>query len=217
MTQRGALLVEELPSVLKEHGHEVLQIKITLDDKVVESNLQEELVLGEAKFDPFMLMDAIDRCPAVTAFWSTLLIEVREYHRIAERSYKIISSRAKNLISRLIAAERSGKSTKTPSAAEIDATFSEFFLGDCTKEELAAEFSHDDLVDTPDEVFELYLELRKADADVSRLKGQVDKLEIVQSAWREKGFMLKAQADLLQTLMNQGQIVIPQRKIYEGW
>lgn len=229
--QRGALLVEELPSVLQGYGSEFLHIVIQLDEKTVESNLKEELLLGEAMFDPFALMQAMDKCPATTAFWSVLLTECKESLAEAERRLKVATGNIKMTISEWILTERPASSNKMPSAAEIDDRYSAYFLTEGSERitatfpprvtiELVGELSTATSKQTERGINFLTLkaEFDAANKTVEELQSKVRKIEIVYLAWKDKGYMLTAQANLMQTLINQELIKIPKsRSVYKGW
>lgn len=221
--QRGALLVEELPSVLQGHGSEFLHIVIELGNKTVESNLKEELLLGEAMFDPFALMQAIDKCPATTAFWSVLLTECKESLADKERRLKVVTGNIKMAISQWILTERPASSNKMPSAAEIEDRYSAYFLTEGVERVqsalpvIAGDTTSINAI-TNKTFVELKTEFDTINAQVEELQSKVRKIEIVYLAWKDKGFMLTAQANLMQTLINQELIKIPKaRTVYKGW
>lgn len=212
--QRGELLVEELPSILREHGDDFLKITITLGDKVVESNLKEELLLGDAKFDPFAVMDALDKTPATTAFWNTLLVEVKEKLKLAERAFKTTDGSVRMFISGKISAERAG--TKAPSAAEIETLYNSLFVPEGQSANVDAAFTG--IVKESQDVVKLYQKLQTRMRQLDELKKKAAQLEIIHQAWKDRGYTLASICSLMETLIKQNLVKIPiERKVYENW
>lgn len=215
MPSRGKLLIKELPSVLKKHGEEFLQVRINLEDRVIESNLQQELVLGEAKFDPFALVDVMDRIPGTVAFWNTLLVETKEKFNIAERDLKVKTSYARILTFEIIRKLRpEGTGKKLPTQAEVGDYFNKYFLNN--------DIAIDEGIRRDENLVKRIIDIRSSFKKVQQkhdeLQGQVERITIIHSAWREKSFMIRAQVELMRTLISQNMMKIPEeRRVYENW
>lgn len=206
--QRGSLLIDEMPSILKDHGPEFLHIKFTMDEKTIECNLMDELLLGEAKFDPFAVMEALDRTPAIIAFWSTLFVEVKEHIYQMEQKQKLLEAQAREFCFNQISLERPEGAKKMPAQAEVDTKFSNLFLveGDIQ------------LPTATPEIQTLKRELQENAKKLDELKAKASKVEIVYTAWRDRSYMLTTQASLMETLIKNELIKLPKdRRVYENW
>jgi len=210
MTQRGALLIDEMPSILKNYGEEFLKVSFVIDGKMIESNLRDELLLGDAKFDPFAVMEALDKVPAIIAFWSTLLVELRERLRQYEQRLKILEAKAKEFCSDRIMEERPKDAKKMPSQAEVDMKYASLFLIGETKP----------LIDACPgaEILGLKTDLDETMANINELANKANKVEIVYTAWRDRSYTLTTQASLMETLIKNELIKMPKdRRVYENW
>lgn len=210
MTQRGSLLISEMPSILKNYGDEFLRVSFNIDGKIIESNLQDELLLGDGKFDPFAVMEALDKVPAIIAFWSTLLVEIKERLHQHEQQLKILEANAKEFCSNLIMDQRPEGAKKMPSQAEVDNKYASLFLIEDMKP----------LMDTQPggEILGIKTELNELSAKAADLESKANKIEIVYTAWRDRSYMLTTQASLMETLIKNELIKIPKdRRVYENW
>jgi len=215
-SNKGRLLIEDLPTVLQKTGHDLLNIKISHNGKIIESNLYDEILLGDDKFDPFQVLNMSDRIAAMGSFWGTVLADINEEIEDVEIGNSIINGNIKNEISIKIVFER--KTSKPPSAAEISNIYDSYFLPTTSiKERIINQFRHLD-ENEREKIFKYYQYLTKSNKKLKELKRKKEKISIVREAWKEKGYMIKSHIDLLITMINHNLIKIPEQiNVYENW
>jgi len=212
---RGALLIDELPSVLKEHGKAFLHISINYNNKVIETFLDEELQLGEGRFDPFVLMEALDKCPSTIAFWSVLLSDLKEDLAVNKRKLDSIEATLRIALGDQIVEQRSSKTSKAASISEVNDSFARYINNEASSEEDLDAYLKG--VENKKTILAKRKEYLQVQSEFHLVESQVDKIGIVVRAWSEQGYTLKSQVEIMKLLIQQGLMKIPTRAVYEGW
>lgn len=194
------LLIDNPKTILDETiAREGLKIAFEYGDKPQIANLDEELSLGDRVFDPFLLIRTIEKIPSLIAFYSNVSRAAKRQHAQAKQVRSGVESQLRKAMAERIVNNRDG-SKKPASKDEVDTEF------------------HRAIHVQAHSTYPALKQFIDALKDEDQWQDRVDKLDIILHAWQNRASLVRTEARLMETMLQQNLISIPERRqVYKKW